>query len=242
VVLHLQRLALETAEQALTLLRNEGGVLPLPAAASLAVIGPLANATTEMLSIYAGENRRVLTDSPLAALRRRYSAVVGYAPGCSAGSLGRVDPPGVHSCTAGGNSTSEGIAKAAALARTAHTAVVVVGLVPAQQEGEGLDRHDLRLPGAQAELVRAVLAANRRTVVVMINGGPLDTTAIAGVPGLLEAFYPGQAGGTAIARVLCGDVSPSGRLPTTHYTNALTARRAIDQMNLRAQVVILFNL
>ena len=218
-----QQLAQQAAEQAITLLERGTAVLPLPASASVAVIGPLANATTGMLSNYHGENRRVLADSPLAALRRR-GHVVSYTPGCSVA----------------GNDTA-GFAAAVAAAAAAHTAVVFVGLAGEgadEQEGEGDDRHNLQLPGRQTELVRAVLAANPRAAIVLINGGPLDTSGF-GDPAagwaLVEAFYPGQAGGTAIARVLYGDVSPSGRLPVTAYSNRLSARRAIGQMSLRAQ-------
>ncbi len=107
------------------------------------------------------------------------------------------------------------IAEAAKLAAESDVAVVFAG-ISYQQEGEGFDRADLELPGEQNELIAAVARANPRTVVVLNNGTPLNMTAwIDQVPAVIEAFYPGQEGGNAIADVLFGDVNPSGKLPMT---------------------------
>ena len=101
------------------------------------------------------------------------------------------------------------------LAAQADVALVVAGLTR-EWESEGFDRVDMRLPGEQDELIRRVAAANRRTVVVMTAGGAVDMNAWLGrVPALLQAWYPGQEGGTAIAEILFGEVNPSGRLPAT---------------------------
>ena len=117
------------------------------------------------------------------------------------------------------------ISKAAAAARAADAAIVVLGENEWQARdgerrtgtsGEGFDSATLELTGRQEELARAVLAANPRTVVVLINGRPLATRWIAAnVPALLEAWIPGERGGQAIAEVLFGTVNPSGRLPVT---------------------------
>ena len=99
-------------------------------------------------------------------------------------------------------------------AREADAAVVFVG-VSRTSESEGRDRTSLALGGQQNELVEAVLAANPKTVVVLNNGAPLDLPWAARVPGLIEAWLPGQEGATAIARVLFGETNPSGKLPFT---------------------------
>ncbi|NLG85286.1 MAG: hypothetical protein GX493_11930 [Firmicutes bacterium] len=106
------------------------------------------------------------------------------------------------------------IASAAALAALADAAVVCVGMPPGY-ETEGADRPDLDLPGRQGDLIRAVAAANPRTVVVVNAGAPVTMPWIEQVPAVLYALYPGQEGGRAIARILLGEVNPSGRLPVT---------------------------
>ncbi len=108
----------------------------------------------------------------------------------------------------------DGVQRAATLAARSDAAVVCVGF-PEDFEGEGQDRPDLALPGAQAELIRAVVRANPRTVVVLHCGSPVAMPWLADIPALLLAWYPGQEGGHAIARVLFGAVNPSGRLPVT---------------------------
>lgn len=104
------------------------------------------------------------------------------------------------------------IAEAAALAQQADVAIVVARTF----EGESQDRPQLQLPQGQDQLIRAVAAANPRTVVVLMNGGPVETAPWeAHVPAILEAWYPGQEQGNAVTRVLWGDVNPSGKLPLT---------------------------
>jgi beta-glucosidase len=94
-------------------------------------------------------------------------------------------------------------------------AVVVAAGFDASTESEGADR-TFRLPPGQDELIRAMAAANDRTIVVMTSGGAIDMTGWLGrVPALLQAWFPGQEGGTAIAEILLGAVNPSGRLPAT---------------------------
>jgi beta-glucosidase len=104
--------------------------------------------------------------------------------------------------------------QAVALARQADVALVFVGL-PENFESEGDDRPHMDLTGRQNELVEAVLAANPNTVVVLNAGSPLRLPWAEKVPALLETFYPGLEGGSAIARVLLGEVNPSGKLSTT---------------------------
>lgn len=106
------------------------------------------------------------------------------------------------------------IAEAAEAARAAGTAVVVVATTE-RVESEGFDRTDLRLPGRQDDLVRAVAAANPRTVVVVNSGSPVELPWRDEVAAVLLSWFPGQEGGAALADVLTGAEEPGGRLPTT---------------------------
>jgi beta-glucosidase len=108
----------------------------------------------------------------------------------------------------------DSIAKAAELARKSDVALVFAGM-PTYFETEGNDRPDMELPGQQVELIRAVAAANPRTVVVLNAGAPVSMPWLDAVPAVLEAYYPGQEGGNAVAGVLWGDVNPSGKLPVS---------------------------
>ncbi|WP_030743366.1 beta-glucosidase [Streptomyces sp. NRRL S-31] len=106
------------------------------------------------------------------------------------------------------------IAEAAEAARNADTAVVVVATTE-RVESEGFDRTDLRLPGRQDDLVRAVAAANPDTVVVVNSGSPVELPWREEVAAVLLGWFPGQEGGAALADVLTGAHEPGGRLPTT---------------------------
>jgi beta-glucosidase len=106
------------------------------------------------------------------------------------------------------------IDEAVAAARDADVAVVVVGTT-AEVESEGFDRHTLALPGRQDDLVRAVAAANPRTVVVVNAGAPVLLPWRSEVAAVLLGWFGGQEFGNALADVLLGEVEPGGRLPTT---------------------------
>src|SRR6185437_108950 len=100
------------------------------------------------------------------------------------------------------------------IAASADAVVVAVGFDP-ESESEGADR-TFRLPPGQDELIEKMAAANKRVIVVITSGGAVDMNAwIDRVPALLEAWYPGQEGGTALAQIIFGDVNPSGRLPVS---------------------------
>jgi beta-glucosidase len=100
------------------------------------------------------------------------------------------------------------------LAAKADVVVVAVGFNP-QSEAEGWDR-TFQLPPGQNELIQRIAAKNKNTIVVVTSGGGVDMTSwIDKVPGVVEAWYPGQEGGTALADILFGDVNPSGHLPAT---------------------------
>lgn len=102
--------------------------------------------------------------------------------------------------------------KAAARAAKAADMVIVFAT---QWTAEGMDTPDLNLPGTQNALISAVAAANPRTVVVLQTGGPVVMPWLNKVGAVIQAWYPGSSGGAAIARVLTGEVNPSGRLPVT---------------------------
>ncbi|MCB1388303.1 MAG: glycoside hydrolase family 3 C-terminal domain-containing protein [Rhodobacteraceae bacterium] len=106
------------------------------------------------------------------------------------------------------------IAGAARIAADCESALVFVGR-SGEWDTEGSDLGDIRLPGRQDDLVAAVLAANPRTVVVLQTGGPVEMPWLADAPAVLQAWYPGQEAGNAIADVLLGHVEPAGRLPQT---------------------------
>ncbi|MFD5113411.1 glycoside hydrolase family 3 protein [Streptomyces sp. NPDC058391] len=106
------------------------------------------------------------------------------------------------------------IAEAVEAARTAGTAVVVVATTESV-ESEGFDRENLKLPGRQDDLVRAVAAVNPNTVVVVNTGSPVELPWREDVAAVLLSWFPGQEGGAALADVLLGAAEPGGRLPTT---------------------------
>ncbi len=113
----------------------------------------------------------------------------------------------------------DSIGQAAAVARDADVAILYLGTTNAI-EAEGRDRRSLSLPGRQEELAKAVLAANPKTVVVLMNAGPLTVPWIKdNAPAIVEAWWGGVEGGNAIADVLFGNVNPGGRLPHTVYAS-----------------------
>ena len=216
-------LADTVARESLVLLRNAGGFLPLRTTdlRRIAVIGPDADDVDVLVGNYHGAPSAPVT--PLAGIRARVpGAEVTYAKG---------------SPWAAGMADSDSVAvwrdAAVAAARGADVAVLCLGLSP-RLEGEELpvhvpgfdggDRTDLDLPAPQDSLLHAVAATGTPVVLVLMGGGALAVDWAAGhVPAIVEAWYPGEAGGTALASLLLGDFSPSGRLPVTFY-------RSVDQL------------
>ncbi|UCG47150.1 MAG: glycoside hydrolase family 3 C-terminal domain-containing protein [Phycisphaerales bacterium] len=119
----------------------------------------------------------------------------------------------------GRSASGDSIRQAAELARSSDVAIVCVG-TDRSIEAEGRDRTSLVLPGRQEELIKAVLAANPKTIVVLMNAGPLTVPWVKEhAPAMLEAWWNGVETGNAIADVLFGTVNPAGRLPHTVYTS-----------------------
>lgn len=228
---HRQR-ALDAAIQGMVLLKNEGGLLPLRAKNGgklrVAVIGPHYNSSTRLLANYYGKNVIVNTSTPLAGLSRRKELnVVAAVKGC--------DLVNVTEAPDLGGATDA--------AKQAEVAIVFIGLHSTQggfppngpgMEREGFDRTNITLPGYQLPLVQAVVATGTPTVVVLINSGGLAAEWVYdNVPAVVEAYYPGELGGDAMAALLLGDKSPAGRLVTTIYPQDFVKERDITDMELR---------
>jgi beta-glucosidase len=197
-------LSLRAAQESITLLSNKNSFLPLKrdALTSIAVIGPAGGADYETGNYYGKPALKVSVVSGLHDLLGA-GGRVSYEKGA-----GFVDAP-----------DPAAIARAAELARPSDAAVLCLG-TNLQVEAEGRDRRELSLPGAQEQLLEAVFAANPKTVLILMNAGPLAVTwAQDRLPAILDAWYPGEAGGTAIARALFGLDNPGGHLPYTVYAN-----------------------
>ena len=197
-------MARRVAEQGIVLLKNDGDLLPLMGAHRVLVVGGHADLGVlsgggssqvvpqgsirfegEPARLFWGRPRLYDPSPPLAALRRALPDVdIGFADG-------------------------QDIGHAADMARAADVAIVFAG----QWSNESRDSPDLSLPGAQDPLIAAVAARNPRTIVVLETGHAVTMPWLAAVPAVIEAWYPGERGGDAIAAVLTGAVDPSGRLP-----------------------------
>ena len=186
----------QIAEAGMVLLQNKPGVLPLNTtrilplnAGSLhhiAVIGPYAGAA---MTGGAGSSKvtPIYTVSPVAGIQNRVppTVTVSYNDGSS-------------------------ISSAVSLAQTAEVAILMVG----DSEAEGTD-NSISLTGNQDSLVESIVAANPNTIVVMKSGTAILMPWAGSVPAILQAWYPGEEDGNAVAAVLFGDVNPSGKLPLT---------------------------
>ena len=182
-------LTLEAARQSMTLLKNDGHLLPLSKSTrKIAVIGP--NADVARYGDYEIESN-------------------GAHIGMLAGIRAQVPQASIE--------YDEGKDIAAAAAKAKDADVVILGLGEKQGiSGEGFDRTDLGLPGNQEQLLETVVAAGKPVVLVLENGRPLTIGwAKDHVPAILEAWYPGEFGGKAIAETLFGDNNPAGRLTIT---------------------------
>lgn len=205
-------LARRVAEESIVLLRNDRGTLPLAAPGRIALLGPAAVEPRSFLGCYS------FTNHVLSRLEDNGTSVA--VP--SLGEALRAEFPEATITEAGGvpflDPDASGIAEAVAAAEAADVAVLAVGdiagLFGAGTSGEGCDVADLRLPGAQHELVEAVLATGTPVVLVLVTGRPYALGDYAErCAAIVQAFMPGEEGGSALAGVLSGRVNPSGRLP-----------------------------
>ena len=195
-----QNLALRMAREGIILLKNKDETLPIPESVKrLAVIGPQADELALGGYTWDGYAKdRFVT--PIQAIRSRAGdqISVSFAKGCTITG----DIPG-------------GIEEATQVAAQSHFIILCLGNNH-QTEGEQRDRASLDLPGVQGQLVKAISALGIPTAVVLINGSAITMTDwIDQVGAVLEAWYPGEKGATAITEVLFGDTNPSGKLPIT---------------------------
>jgi beta-xylosidase len=234
-----RQIAAEIADKSVILLANDG-ILPLPAAGKIAVVGPRADDALAMLGCYSfpshvgvkypGLDIGVEIPTFLAALRAELpGSEVGYAPGC-----GVTDPD------------PSGLAAAVALTADSDVCVAVLGdqsgLFGRGTSGEGCDATDLNLPGIQGRLLAELLAGPTPVILVLLTGRPYALGQFTGVAATVQAFFPGQEGGPALARVLSGAVNPAGRLPvsvprdvgaqpTTYIGSALARRSTVSSVD-----------
>jgi len=209
-----QALALEVARQSLVLLKNTDHLLPLEKSlGSIAVVGPNADDPLVLRGNYFGTPLESVT--VLEGIKRLVSpkTQVYYAKGCEIAAPGQ-----------------EGFAQALEAADSADVVVAAMGLSQEMEGEEGQDagtppgvisrgdRETIALPGEQGALLQSLAALGKPIVLVLLNGSALAVNwADAHLPSILEAWYPGQAGGRAVAEVLFGDTNPGGRLPVTFY-------------------------
>ncbi len=222
-----RQLALKIAEKAVVLLKNEDGLLPLDLASSqkIAVIGP--NAAVTVLGGYSDVPRQ--TVSLLDGVRARVgdAAEVVFAQGAHITESGNWWADEVVLADPEENRAL--IREAVSVASAADVAIVAIGdnaqtSREAWAEGHLGDRTSLELVGEQLELVQAVVEIGVPTVVVLIHGRPLAVSWIAEhVPAIVDGWYLGQETGTALARVLFGDVNPGAKL-------AVTVPRSVGQL------------
>jgi len=204
-------LARQVARESIVLLKNAGGVLPLRKdIGTIAVIGPNCDDRRMLLGNYEGVPADSIT--PLRGIREAVSrgTRVLYARGSDWVVLG-----------------DSGLAEAVRAAEQADAVVLCLGLT-AQLEGEempveiagfrGGDRTSIDLPAAQERLLERIVAVGKPTVLVLMSGSAVAVNwAQEHVPAIIEAWYGGQAAGSALADVLFGDYNPGGRLPVTFY-------------------------
>lgn len=208
-----QALSLEAARQSLVLLKNEGNLLPLDKTiASLAVIGPNADEVKELICRYGPANPPIVTI--LEGLRQYLpNTEIRYAKGCEI-----VDPHFPMSEIMEYAMTSDEerlLHEAVEVAQASEVVVLVLG-GSERTVRESRSRTDLRLPGRQEELLKAVLKTGRPTVLVMVDGRAATINyAQAHVPAILHAWFPGEKMGLAVAETLFGDYNPGGKLPVT---------------------------
>lgn len=220
-----QKIAYEIAQKSIVLLKNEAGNLPIAKdVKKIAVIGQNAVLTTADGGIGAGV-KTLYEITPLEGIQARAEKAgveVVYAPGYKNYQMrmgwGRPSAGPVNPLVA--NSTDEPadpalLAEAVALAKDADM-VIFFGGTNKSIETEGSDRKNIDLPCGQNEVIKALYEANPNVATVLISGGPTDLRYLEPYsPAIVQGWWNGLEGGTALAEVLFGDIAPSGKLPFT---------------------------
>jgi beta-glucosidase len=206
-------LSREIAKRSIVLLKNDKQILPLETKFKrVAVIGQLAADKDSPLGSWRAKAETLSAVSVLEGLRTAYAekgVAVTYARGPE-----YTDSVNVFSKEVRINTTDRaGLPEAVALAKNSDAVVLVLG-ENCYQSGEGRSQVEIGLKGLQLELFEAVVKANPNVVLVLMNGRPLDLSAVVGkVPAIVEAWHLGSESGNAIADVLTGAYNPSGKLP-----------------------------
>ena len=217
-----QDIAKQVAEKSIVLLKNQGGVLPIAKSVKkIAVIGQNAVLKTQSGGMGAGV-KALYEVTPLEGICKRAGAdiEVKYALGYKNFPGRRWGPPSANANPLEAAAIDEAAdpelcAEAVALAQEADL-VIFFGGTNKSIETEGSDRQNIDLPTGQNEVVAALAAANPNLVTVLISGGPTDLRQLEPVsPAIVQGWWNGTEGGTALAEVLFGDIAPSGKLPFT---------------------------
>jgi len=209
--------ALALARQSIVLLKNDG-ILPLDRSKlkRIAVIGPNANSRSMLEGNYHGSASHSVSILNSIKQIAGPNVQVDFAMGSPVTSVKAIDPYSRQD-----NQTSNSIpdlsAEALNLAQKSDLVIYVGGITPAQ-EGESFDRKQIELPDEQENLIKALHATGKPVVMVNCSGSAMALVwEDEHLPAILQAWYPGQDGGRAVAEVLFGDVNPSGHLPITFY-------------------------
>ena len=225
-----RRQARAAATESIVLLKNDAmarsaPVLPLPdTVGSVALLGPLADAASDMLGSSPGVGDPKATVTLLQALQERLGERLHYAKGVATGTamdtqtlqlLRPADEDNGTPVLDADIDESHAVAEALALAKAADVVVLALG-ERADMTGEATSRTRLDLPGRQQQLLEAVVATGKPVVLVLFTGRPIVIKwAAARVPAIIEAWFPGIEGGHALADILFGDANPSARLPAS---------------------------
>ena len=211
------QVALEIARQSLVLLKNDG-ILPLSVNnyEKIAVIGPNSNSKSMLEGNYHGSASHPVSILDGIKGIAGDKVEITYAMGSPV-----TTRPGSAAWSKQDNETNRPIPElmeeAVNTAKDADLIVYVGGITPAQ-EGEGFDRESIELPEVQSRLIKALYATGKPIVMVNCSGSPMALPwEDKNLPAILQAWYPGQEGGRAVAEVLFGLVNPSGHLPVTFY-------------------------
>ena len=214
--------ARKLAQESMVLLQNSNDLLPLGKNKTVAVIGPLANDKASQLGSWAGNGQAKDAVTPLEGIAAKVGKdhvlyakgvdIPPYESGLAAGVAAPAPPSAMGVAGVEAESKPANIDDAVSAVNKADVVILFVGEL-AGMTGEASSRASLELPGDQMKLVSTVLAAKKPTVLVLESGRPLNISwAPERVPAIIQAWYLGVQAGNAIADVLFGDASPSGRL------------------------------
>ena len=208
--------ALKIAEEGIVLLKNDHNILPIPTDARILVVGENA---IKMMTVGGGSSslkvqREIL---PLDGMRERFQQV-DYVRGYVGDTIQSYNGVKVGRSLYDLRSRETLIAEAVEKAKEVDYVVIFGGLNKADyQDCEGHDRKDYALPYGQNELIEAVAKVNPRLIYVNISGNGVEMPWLKKVPAVVQGWFIGSESGEALARILSGDVNPSGRLPFTWY-------------------------